>query len=103
MDWHKIQFPVAILRDIGSVQSFVSFDLLPFYDKSFCGSDVLIEGIDLGVLKVPLHKVYIHSGLVTGFVKLAVCHQLPIKIVSVIIVNDLAGGESSSISRGSIL
>lgn len=85
--------PVTILRDTGSVQSFVLFDSLHFSDESYCGSDVLIQGIELGVLKVPLHKVYIQSDLVTGFVKLAVRHQLPVKGVAVIIGNDLAGGK----------
>ncbi len=54
-------------------------------EESYCGSDVLIQGIELGVLKVPLHNVHIRSVLITGLVKLAVRHQLPVKGVSLII------------------
>lgn len=83
--------PVTMLRDTGANQSFVLARALPFSEKSYCGSDVLIQGIELGVLKVPLHNVYIRSGLVTGFVKLAVRHELPVSGVALIVGNDLAG------------
>lgn len=43
--------PVTMLRDTGANQSFVSASMLPFSEKRFCGSDVLIQGIELGVLK----------------------------------------------------
>ncbi len=83
--------PVTMLRDTGASQSFVLASVLPFSEESYCGSDVLIQGIELGVMKVPLHNVHIRSGLITGLVKLAVRHQLPVKGVSLIIGNDLAG------------
>lgn len=43
---------VTMLRDTGANQSFVLASMLPFSEKSFCGSDVLIQGIELGVLKM---------------------------------------------------
>ncbi len=91
---------IAMLRDTGSNQSFVLASFLPFSEESYCGSDILVQGIELGVLKVPLHNVYIRSGLVTGLVKLAVRHKLPVKGVALILGNDLAGGKVLPMSRG---
>ena len=53
--------PVKMLRDTGSVQSFILSSALPFSEETYCGSDVLVQGIELGHLKVPLHSVYIKS------------------------------------------
>ncbi len=65
--------------------------VLPFTRDSYCGSDVLVQGIELGIVRVPLHYVNIQSDLVSGFVKIAVRSQLPIKGVDLILGNDLAG------------
>uniref|UniRef100_A0A669BX09 Gypsy retrotransposon integrase-like protein 1 n=1 Tax=Oreochromis niloticus TaxID=8128 RepID=A0A669BX09_ORENI len=46
----------------------------------------------MSVLRAPLHKVHLHSPVITGHVKFAVSSQLPIKGVSFILGNDLAGG-----------
>ncbi len=85
------QIPIRILRDTGSAQSFVLGSVLPFTRDSYCGSDVLVQGIELGIVRVPLHYVNIQSDLVSGFVKIAVRSQLPIKGVDLILGNDLAG------------
>ncbi len=47
----------------------------------------------MGVVKVPLQKLHISSDLITGFVKVAVRTQLPVKGVTMIVGNDLAGGK----------
>ncbi len=52
---------VRILRDTGAAQSFILADVLPFSTQSSCGSDVLVQGIELGVVRVPLHAVYLRS------------------------------------------
>ncbi len=70
-------------------------DVLPFSTQSSCGSDVLVQGIELGVVRVPLHAVYLRSHLVTGLVKVAVQSQLPLKGISLILGNDLAGSKVS--------
>ncbi|XDV49410.1 hypothetical protein PO909_018663 [Leuciscus waleckii] len=82
---------VCMLRDTGAAQSFILESVLPFSEHSNCGSSVLVQGIDLTVVKVPLHNVYLRSGIISGNVKLAVRAELPVKGVSLILGNDLAG------------
>ncbi|KAL2085082.1 hypothetical protein ACEWY4_018402 [Coilia grayii] len=83
--------PVTILRDTGSAQSFVLASTLPFSDESYCGSDVLVQGIGLQPLKVPLHTVHLKSTIVSGCFKIAVQSQLPMDGISFLLGNDLAG------------
>ncbi len=85
--------PVSILRDTGSTQSFILEEALPFSSASHTGASVLVRGIEMGCAHVPLHKVNLQSDLVSGLVDLAVCAQLPVKGVQVILGNDLAGGK----------
>lgn len=82
---------IRILRDTGAAQSFILEGVLPFSKQSSCDSDVLVQGIDLAVVKVPLHNVFLRSGIISGNVKLAVRAELPVKGVSLILGNDLAG------------
>ncbi len=56
--------PVCILRDTGSAQSFILESTLPFSTRSSCGANVLVKGIDLTVVKVPLHNVFLQSSTV---------------------------------------
>ncbi len=86
---------IRILRDTGAAQSFILADVLPFSTQSSCGSDVLVQGIELGVVRVPLHVVYLRSHLVTGLVKVAVQSLLPLKVISLILWNDLPGSKVS--------
>ncbi len=87
------QVKVKMLRDTGTTQSFVVAGVLPFSEHTFCGSsNVLVQGIEMGLVKVPLHQVHVHSKLCTGFVKMAVRECLPVKGIEVILGNDLAGG-----------
>ncbi len=64
-----------------------------FSAQSSCNSDVLVQGIELGVFRVPLHTVYLHSNIVTCSVKVAVRNKLPVKGISLILGNDLAGSK----------
>ncbi|KAL0153020.1 hypothetical protein M9458_051619 [Cirrhinus mrigala] len=89
----KDQVPVTLLRDTGTAQSFILQSALIFSKETYCGSDVLVQGIELGIVKVPLHKLHLQSKLITGFVKVAVRSELPVKGISMIIGNDLAGGK----------
>ena len=57
--------PVKILRDTGATQLLLLQDVLPLTEESFTGASVLVQGVELGVLKVPLHKVYFNSSLVS--------------------------------------
>ncbi len=94
------QVPVTWLCDTGTAQSFILESALPFSRETYCGSDVLVQGIEMGVVKVPLHTLHIRSNLITGFVKVAVRTQLPVKgvrnvrsLMLMFVGNDLAGGK----------
>ncbi len=86
------QVKIKMLRDTGTTQSFVVAGVLPFSKQTFCGSNVLVQGIEMGLIKVPLYQVHVHSKLCTGFVKIGVRECLPVKGVELILGNDLAGG-----------
>lgn len=47
----------------------------------------------MGCAHVSLHKVNLQSDLVSGLVELAVCAQLPVNSVQVILGNNLSGGK----------
>uniref|UniRef100_A0AAY4D6X3 CCHC-type domain-containing protein n=1 Tax=Denticeps clupeoides TaxID=299321 RepID=A0AAY4D6X3_9TELE len=85
--------PVRILRDTGAAQSFVLANVWPFSDDTFCGSYVLVRGIELGIVKVPLHVLNLHCALFSGSCKVAVRPELPMQGIDFILGNDLAGGK----------
>ena len=79
------------MRDTGASQSLILADILPFSDKSFSGSSVLIQGIECGSLNVPLHNIQLRSDLVTGSVAVGIRPSLPFPSVHLLLGNDLAG------------
>ena len=83
--------PIKILRDTGASQSLILADTLPFSDKSFSGTSVLIQGVECGSLIVPLHNIQLRSDLVTGPVAVGVRPSLPFPGVHLLLGNDLAG------------
>lgn len=85
--------PIVILRDTGAKQSLIRGDVLPFADESYSGLDVLAWGIEMNVMRVPLHFVHLTSKFVTGKFQIAVRPQLPIAGIHLILGNDLAGGQ----------
>lgn len=87
------QIRVKMLRDTGAMQSFICADVLPFSEQTFCGSHVLVQGIEMGLVQVPLHQIHLESKLCTGLVKVAVRESLPVSGVQLILGNDLAGGK----------
>lgn len=86
------QAEVRVLRDTGAARSFIRGDVLPFSEKSYLGSSILVQGISMEVLKVPLHRVYLKTELVEGFVDVGVRPALPVPGIEFILGNDLAGG-----------
>ena len=46
---------MKILRDTGATQSLMLDSVLPLTENSFTGANVLISGVEMGVLEVPLH------------------------------------------------
>ncbi|XP_027141960.1 uncharacterized protein LOC113747241 [Larimichthys crocea] len=87
------QCPVRILRDTGGSQSVILASVLPFSEKSSCGYSVALQGIEMGYVPQPVHKIHLESNLVTGFYPVAVCTALPIKGVVLLLGNDIAGGK----------
>ncbi|CAI5639672.1 unnamed protein product [Oreochromis niloticus] len=85
--------PITILRDTGAAQTLILRGILPFSDFSFCGSDALVWGVKMDVLRVPLHKVFLQSPLVSGPVTVGVRDYLPVPGVAMILGNDLANGK----------
>ena len=83
--------PIRILRDTGATQSLLAENILPLSDTTSMGTHVLIQGVELGILRVPLHRVHLKSDLVSGAVVVGVRPTLPIPGVSLILGNDLAG------------
>lgn len=86
------QKQIQMLRDTGA-QSLVVADVLPLSDETFCGSSVLVQGLETEISNVSLHRIHLESELVTGFVRVGVRHSLPIKGVTFVLGNDLAGGK----------
>ena len=60
---------------------------------------MLLQGVKLGTSRVPLHKVHLKCGIVTGTVVVGVRLSLPVQVVSLILGNDLAGGQVAYISH----
>ena len=83
--------PIHILRDTGATQSLLAENIFPLSDTTSMSTHVLIQGVELGILCVPLHRVHLKSDLVSGAVVVGVCPTLPIPGVSLILGNDLAG------------
>ena len=85
--------PVKIMRDTCCAQSMILERSLPFSEVSATGEKVLIQGIGTDVVSVPLHKINLKSDLVSGTVIVGVRPELPVKGVSMLLGNDLAGGK----------
>ena len=83
--------PIKILRDTGASQSLILADTLPFSEKTFSGTSVLIQDVECGFVNVPLHTIYLSSDLVTGLVAVGIRPSLSFKGVHLPLGNDLAG------------
>ena len=57
------------------------------------GENVLIQGIGMDIISVPLHRINLKSDLISGTVIVGVRPELPVKSVSMLLGNDLAGGK----------
>lgn len=87
------QLEVQVLRDTGAAQSFVCSDVLPFSDQTSVGSSRLVQGFSMEIMRVPVHRIHLQTDLVSGFVEVGVRPVLPVKGISFILGNDLAGGK----------
>ena len=84
---------VKILRDTGATQSLMASHVLPLFEQTSVDASVLIQGVGMDVLRMPLHQIHLQSDLISGPVVVGVRPNLPVKGVSLILGNDLAGGK----------
>ena len=67
----------------------------PLHNDKSCIEDeitnVLISGVEMGVLEVPLHEVNIKSSLINGNIVIGTRPSIPVEGISLILGNDLAG------------
>ena len=82
---------VKILRDTEATLTLMLDSVLPLTENSFTGANVLISGVEMGVLEVPLHEVNIKSSLINGNIVIGMRPSLPVEGISLILKNDLAG------------
>ena len=69
-------------------------NILPLSDETSVKASVLIQKVELGVLCVPLHKVYLQFELISSPVIVGVRPTLSVNdIISLILGNNLAGGK----------
>ena len=85
--------PIKIMRDTCCTQSMILEWSLPFSEVSATGENVLIQDIGMDIISVPLHRINLKSDLITGTVIVGVRPELPVKGVSMLLGNDLAGGK----------
>ncbi|KAL0152376.1 hypothetical protein M9458_052099, partial [Cirrhinus mrigala] len=85
--------PVRILCDTGGSQSFILASTLDFCKDSACETSTIVQGIEMGYVTVPLHRVWVTSELASGCFEVAVRPSLPVKGVDFIMGNDIAGGK----------
>ncbi|KAJ8040905.1 hypothetical protein HOLleu_15350 [Holothuria leucospilota] len=84
---------IKILRDTGATQSLHLDGVLPLSNSTSTGANEPIQGVECGFISVPLHKINLKSDLVSGSVIVGVRPTLPVKGVSLLLGNDLAGGK----------
>ena len=80
---------------MGASQTLLLESVLPLSKETFTGNTVLLQAVELGTISDPVHRVHIESDLVTGPVIVGIRPTLPIKGISMILGNDLAGGGRS--------
>ncbi|KAK3893004.1 hypothetical protein Pcinc_003183 [Petrolisthes cinctipes] len=80
---------IRIFRDTGANQSLILKGALPWTGKSNTGKEAACKG-EGGRFSIPLHKVWLDCGYVTGEVTVGVKETLSIDGVELFIGNDLA-------------
>lgn len=94
--WHmkkvKQLVPVTIMLDSGAVDSTIQASALPFSNDSDTGNSAPVLGMGLNVLQVPLHNIVLHSDLFEGQIEDGVRCVLPVKEITLIFGNTVAGG-----------
>jgi len=79
------QQAINIFRDTGVSQSLLITGVLLLSAKTATGDHVLIHGVELGYVSVPIHKVFLQSDLVSGYVAVGIRPTLPVNGVSLLL------------------
>ena len=84
---------IKILRDTGATQSLLLEGILPLSEINSTGDNVIIQGVELGYMTVPLHKINLKSDVVSGdvVVHVSVRRKLPVEGIALLLGNDFAG------------
>ena len=62
-----LQKPIRVLRDTGASQSFLQLaEAIPLSEKLSSSKSGLIQGLECGLVTVPLHQVNLQSDLASG-------------------------------------
>ena len=73
---------VKSLRDTRATQSLILDSVLPLTENSFTGANVLISGVEMGILEVSLQEVNIKSSLINGNIVIGMRPSLPVDIIN---------------------
>ena len=65
--------------------------VLPLSETTATRTHVLIQGVELGIVSMPMHTIYLKSSLVSGAVAVGLHPTPPMEDVSLVLGNDLAG------------
>ena len=84
--------PVVILRDTGSIQTLMVGDPKYLPLESNTGKSVSVRDVNGGTRSVSLYKVTLLSDVGSGEVVVGVVRSLPMKGISFLLGNDVAGG-----------
>ena len=61
-----LQKPIRVLRDTGASQSLILAEAIPLSEKLSSSKSVLIQGLECGLVTIPLHQVNLKSYLASG-------------------------------------
>ena len=70
------------------LKSLLLESVLSLSERTSTDRSVLLQGVELGVIDVPLHRIYLKSDLITGPVIVGVRPTLPVQGVSLLLGND---------------
>ena len=54
------------MRDTGASQTLLLEGVLPLSEETSTDASVLVQGVGSGLVRAPLHHIYLKSDLVTG-------------------------------------
>ncbi|CAM1325107.1 Uncharacterised protein g8871 [Pycnogonum litorale] len=82
--------PITILQDTGASRSLIVNNILTLANRTSVGVNDSLDGIG-GTITVPLHRIALKSDFYSGSVIVGSLPSLPVKGVSMLLGNDLAG------------